>query len=293
MKFTVASTVLTALSTLLTGASADVTALASGTGCTFATQFTNSLDTGFRVRLFHYPLWDWIHFNKEEWVANSYTTKNAYGTAYSVTQPQLSYTYNLFAPATTEIFGVPGVEFNHFVAEYMGYFKAKESGMYSFKINGLDDGAMIFFGTQTAFNACGPQVSVPDASWNEYLMWGKNPWDIDSETSDIGYVFLEEGFYYPMRLVYINNGENALFDFDITTPSNEVIVNFDGWVYNVEDIPTGVCELQGDLNQYNIAQTTTEIWTETYTTTGFSQVTGVADAKETTWIREIVYVPNN
>lgn len=262
------------------------TAVASGTGCVIAPQATSTMNNGFRVRLYNYPFWDWIPFDDDSWMANSYTGEGFYSTVTGVTMPNFDFNLDIWDWGT-KLYGVQ-IEYNHFLAEYTGYFLAQEDGMHTLSISDVDDGAMVWFGSEMAFNCCGPQLGIPDNSHTDYTFRATNRWGLDSTQVDKGLVFLEKGVYYPLRIVYANVGENAKFAITITTPSGTVLENMDGFVFSSDHLDNGICHEGIASYNFNIMETKT-ITGATTATTSFQEVTADADGATKVWVEEVVY----
>lgn len=264
------------------------TAIASGTGCNIAPQATGAFDDGFRVRLYHYPFWNWLPFDCDEWVANSYTTESLYSTVYGVTEPNFSLGLDLAVGLRSKLYDVE-IKYNHFLAEYTGYFLAQEDGMHTIEIGDLDDGAMVWFGEEAAFNCCGPQLGVPNNSDLNYLFRATNRWGLHEDQSNKGFVFLKEGIYYPMRIVYMNVGENGIFNMKITTPSGKEYENFEGVIYNTDNLDDGICHSEVQSYDFNIMETKT-ISNAKEATTRFSKRTEIVNGATSIWVEEIDFV---
>lgn len=263
------------------------TKVASGTGCTIAPQATNALNEGFRVKLYDYPLWDWIDFDCDKWVANSYTTGDIYSTIYGVNAPNFSFEFDLGKKLSTTLFGVE-IKYNHFLAEYTGYFLAPEDGMYTLEIDEMDDGAMVWFGEESAFNCCGPQLGIPNDSHLNHLFRATNRWGNDENHLDKGFLFLKKGIYYPMRVVYMNVGESAVFHMKMTTPSGIEMESFEGYIYNADRLDNGICHSEVPSYDFNIIETKT-VTGATSATTRFSERTEIVQGATNVWVQEIVF----
>ncbi|KAG0683192.1 hypothetical protein C6P41_003313 [Kluyveromyces marxianus] len=146
-----------------------------------------------------------------------------------------------------------------------GYFYAQKSGEYEFSLDYVDDLSYVNIGAGKAFDCCHKQISVTDPG----------PFDLSTiwpKTSDTATVTLFEGFYYPLRIFYINRQSLAELKISFKDPDGIVHHNFDGYIYSVPD--GHECPA--------IVTTTTIPWTGTFTSTYTTQstITG-ADGSET------------
>ncbi|KAL2710363.1 Flocculation protein FLO9 [Kluyveromyces marxianus] len=146
-----------------------------------------------------------------------------------------------------------------------GYFYAQKSGEYEFSLDYVDDLSYVNIGAGKAFDCCHKQVSVTDPG----------PFDLSTiwpKTSDTATVTLFEGFYYPLRIFYLNRQSLAELKISFKDPDGIVHHNFDGYIYSVPD--GHECPA--------IVTTTTIPWTGTFTSTYTTQstITG-ADESET------------
>ncbi|QGN16382.1 flocculation protein FLO9 [Kluyveromyces marxianus] len=146
-----------------------------------------------------------------------------------------------------------------------GYFYAQKSGEYEFSLDYVDDLSYVNIGAGKAFDCCHKQISVTDPG----------PFDLSTiwpKTSDTATVTLLEGFYYPLRIFYINRQSLAELKISFKDPDGIVHHNFDGYIYSVPD--GHECPA--------IITTTTVPWTGTFTSTYTTQstITG-SDGSET------------
>ena len=146
-----------------------------------------------------------------------------------------------------------------------GYFYAQKSGEYEFSLDYVDDLSYVNIGAGKAFDCCHKQISVTDPG----------PFDLSTiwpKTSDTATVTLLEGFYYPLRIFYINRQSLAELKISFKDPDGIVHHNFDGYIYSVPD--GHECPA--------IITTTTIPWTGTFTSTYTTQstITG-SDGSET------------
>lgn len=255
-------------------------------GCTIASELSPS--PGFRVRMFEFDLWDYIDFNNKDWVANSYTTQYCSTTLQGVTEPNFSLDFDLFNPST-ELYGVYN-RYDHFLNEYTGYFYAQETGIYTLGLNSADDGAMFWLGSNKAFGCCNP-VEIPYGTSDDVLLSSSKPWLLETSSSS-SFIYLESGYYYPMRIVYTNTEGNSVLEFDIQTPSGIVITNFKDYVYSLNSIPDGLCSTTIASNEFDFA-TTTSTWTGQYTTTVYSKETTRVNGVLSAYVIEDIVVPEN
>ncbi|CAD0092382.1 unnamed protein product [Aureobasidium mustum] len=105
---------------------------------------------------------------------------------------------------------------NNFTFVYTGYFVPQQSGSYQFCLDGADNEQAFYIGSNAAFpcgdssNAATPRGAEP---YERY-------WFASSEygTADCRNMTLTAGFYYPIRVVYGNDGLPASSQFQVSGP---------------------------------------------------------------------------
>lgn len=100
----------------------------------------------------------------------------------------------------------------------------------------IDDGAMVWMGSG-GFDCCDPSISQIGTADESVLFASK---DLASSTSGSqkSWVYMEEGFFYPLRIVYINVLTDAALQFSIKNPDGTLATDS---VYQLSGDLTGHC----------------------------------------------------
>ncbi|GME80108.1 unnamed protein product [Ambrosiozyma monospora] len=115
-------------------------------GCYIAADLT----PGFVVKLYDYPNEDKTDFTDPAFYGGQYSRTDALGQT-TVIDPSFSI---LPKGETDTIYGIE-THVGHFSADLMAYFAPLTSGAYTFSLNSIDDGAMVWLG-DNAFDCCDP-----------------------------------------------------------------------------------------------------------------------------------------
>ncbi|GMM27443.1 hypothetical protein DAMA08_001590 [Martiniozyma asiatica (nom. inval.)] len=194
-----------------------------------------SVTPGMKARFFSYSYNDQTDVSDPAFYASGYTNGGLVTTAL-VEDPNFYYTEHPSTTATANIYGVD-IEATNFAMDLTGYFYAEESGLYAFDMTVIDDGAMIWMGSG-GFNCCDPDLSTLGSADTSVLFATKN---FNGETaSQESWVFLEAGFYYPIRIVYINALSDGAMQFTITDPKGKTASVAD-YVYQLSGNLKGNC----------------------------------------------------
>lgn len=279
----VQSFLLTSLLTLVALVNADrqvVSQFSAGNGCSIAAASTR---TGFDVNFYNYLPGDVLNIQLDDFVANDYTTdQTILTTATGVTAPNFSFALNLVSQT---IYGGLVIRLSNVLIEYKGYFQATETGVFRVTFNQMDDGAFLWLGSEAAFNCC--QQTIPEQSYDDVLL------AVRDDGSYASYVYLEEGTFYPMRIVYINVALASIMQFQIMAPSGDIYTNFDDTVFNFDVSDMSVCAVVNGANTLDVS--TIYSFTDVATTTQdyfTDSVTHNAQGVASTYMIENVVLPN-
>ena len=147
--------------------------------------------------------------------------------------------YNYNTPITT----------TNFSMLITGYFYAPKSGSYEFILDYIDDLSYMNVGAGRAFNCCEKEASVANpAPFDLSVMW--------PQTTNTATVYLLGGYYYPLRIFFINREGVGGLTVTFKDPDGVVHNTFDGFIFSASDgkeCPVPV-------------RTTTLPWDGTYTT---------------------------
>ncbi|GMM57030.1 hypothetical protein DAKH74_036460 [Maudiozyma humilis] len=128
----------------------------------------------------------------------------------------------------------------NFTVELTGYVLAPMNGYYTFSLSNVDDAAAISVGAGTAFTCCQQATSSGTGSGDGGLdVNGIKPpiGDASSITADI---YLAEGQYYPVKLVYTNIGSIGGLNTTLTLPDGTIMSDWGSLVYSYPDEVSGL-----------------------------------------------------
>lgn len=252
----------------------------------------NSVSKGFDVSYYHYPLiprkgdpkcfdFDPI-YTQDSYLHGGYQTYGGglLGTSHAVVDLSFKSNINDRCSLPTKANMPTNYNYNqpitltNFSMLITGYFYAQKSGSYEFMLD-VDDLAYVNIGAGSAFDCCNREISVSDPG----------PFDLSAiwpASKKSATVNLSEGFYYPLRIFYINRQGIAGLSVSFRDADGIIHENFDGYIYSAPD--GNECPA--------IATTTTIPWTGTITSTytTISTITG-SDHKPSTTSIVIVETP--
>ena len=252
----------------------------------------NSVSKGFDVSYYHYPLiprkgdpkcfdFDPI-YTQDSYLHGGYQTYGGglLGTSHAVVDLSFKSNINDRCSLPTKANMPTNYNYNqpitltNFSMLITGYFYAQKSGSYEFMLD-VDDLAYVNIGAGSVFDCCNREISVSDPG----------PFDLSAiwpASKKSATVNLSEGFYYPLRIFYINRQGIAGLSVSFKDADGIIHENFDGYIYSAPD--GNECPA--------IATTTTIPWTGTITSTytTISTITG-SDHKPSTTSIVIVETP--
>ncbi|EGV60947.1 hypothetical protein CANTEDRAFT_137418, partial [Yamadazyma tenuis ATCC 10573] len=169
-----------------------------------------------------------------------------------------SQNFNFATPADSavyaELYGKT-VNVGYFGLRLSGYFYATTTGDYTFDISNADDTASITLGAGVAMDCCGSGPLTGNLDENAYYIQGSG------STTATETVTLTAGVYYPIKIVYYQEGGPSSFTMSVTYPDDITHTSDIDW-YSSTDNSTSC--------PYSV--TTTVTWTgtdtETVTVTG-------------------------
>ncbi|GME72779.1 unnamed protein product [Ambrosiozyma monospora] len=193
---------------------------------------SGNLSPGFNAKLYDYKFDDKDNFSDPAYYGGKYSSSSLLGSADGIIDPA----FDIKGPPTSYSSDVYGVKIHasNFAAELTGYFTPSESGMYTFSLDSIDDGAMVWLG-DSAFDCCDPSEPIPDNSASN-IMFVHKPYGEDSESVTAS-VYLQEGLYYPLKIVYTQLKTDAVLGFSILDPDGNAVSFGDSvWQPNADDI---------------------------------------------------------
>ena len=230
---------------------------------------TSSLSKGFSVSYYHYPLipsgsagcyvGDSQTFLTDEYLHGGYATygDGLIGSSTGVTD--LTFQFRFPGGCLRPILGSlpsnynnpPQFSMSNFSMLITGYFFAPKTGLYDFVITNGDDVIDINMGDGKAFACCQLENTITKpAPFDISVVW--------RTTSGSGSFNLVGGYYYPLRIFYMNRYQDAAIKMYFKDPDGVVHNNFDGYVFTIPD---------GEKCPAPVA-TTTLPWTFQSTATG-------------------------
>ncbi|KAF3069275.1 hypothetical protein CFAM422_007397 [Trichoderma lentiforme] len=114
--------------------------------------------------------------------------------------------------APKSVYGSPPLSESDFVLNYRGYIYARQTGTYTFTLNLVDDAAYIWIGPEAYSGWTGDNADLK-AVYNNGPVTG-------TFTAD-----LQEGQYYPFRIVYGQGPRIAEFDITVSAPDGTTFLS--------------------------------------------------------------------
>ncbi|GME80219.1 unnamed protein product [Ambrosiozyma monospora] len=208
------------------------------------------LEPGYNVRAFAFP--QQYEFNDPALFYTGYADNNEV-TASGSSTGSLYYSFQSAesSSATTSAFNM---EFNYeaTILEFTGYFKAPTSGLYTFSIESVSQGAALFLGESSLLNCCSnPNFNDASSKSKPYLLAAVV--DGVQSVNIAQLIYLEEG-YYPVRLVTENSEGDSFAQITVLLPDQNVYGKFDDLgdhLYRL-DMSNGGCASASTLSQTKI-----------------------------------------
>ena len=224
---------------------------------------------GFDMSLYHYDYYDPAagpgfcfssEYQSHDYMHGGYVTwaGGLFGTSSKITDLALDFKLPELCTITN---GTLPDNFNYaeeftisnFTMLLTGYFYAEMTGDYNFQLE-ADDLAYLSFGAGNAFDCCGMEQSVTDPDAFDLIVIWKDTDDLSGNVT----FSLNEGVYYPLRLLYTNRDFYGVLSLKYTDPSGVLHSDFSDQIFQFPDSPGGCA---------NDVHYTTTVWTGTYTTT--------------------------
>ncbi len=260
-------------------------ATTGGIGCQYGEQAAS--DDGFGVTFYSYPYDDTEAGNTIDgsvstaFFQTGYSKYDLIGVTSGVTVPTINYSGNEATTATSDLYGV-GVTMMHFFLELDGYFYATVSGVYTLKLDNIDDFAAIWFGS--GLPCCGETTDSDDEAAPDFAT-GRSD-GTDSNGGSKYSIYLSAGSYYPIKVRYVNVRNAADLLFSVVEPSGNEITDFSGYVYQFVTIDsscktvTATLPFETTTITTNVPSTTTSTVPTTVTTNGKTITTTIVIVEE-------------
>ncbi|GMG55833.1 unnamed protein product [Ambrosiozyma monospora] len=209
------------------------------------------LEPGYNVRAFAFPQQN--QYNDPALFYTGYAENNKV-TASGSSTGGLYYSFPSAdsSSATTSAFNM---EFNYeaTVLEFTGYFKAPTSGLYTFSIESVSQGAALFLGEHSLLNCCSnPHFNEASSTQTKPHLLAAVVDGVQS-VNIAQLIYLEEGFY-PVRLVTENSEGDSFAQITVLLPDQDVYGKFDDLgdhLYRF-DMSNGGCASPSTLTQTKI-----------------------------------------
>lgn len=153
---------------------------------------------------------------------------------------------------------------SNFSLQLTGYFYADQSGYYEVIFTGTDDGLVMYMG-EGAFSCCNSSYIDTSDLNNEVIYTTGSIGNGDKDTFATRFIYLQEGFYYPVRISYVNMVYWAEMNLVVTKPDGTNITDFTNvyqFAENKQD--SGSCEVVTHTTERSTT-TTTKTWSGSYT----------------------------
>ncbi|AOA63994.1 GQ67_03026T0 [Komagataella phaffii] len=237
----------------------------------YGCDITSNAFDGFDATIYEYNANDLKLIRDPVFMSTGYLGRNVLNKISGVTVPG----FNIWNPRsrTATVYGVQNVNYYNMVLELKGYFKAAVSGDYKLTLSNIDDSSMLFFGKNTAFQCCDTGSIPVDQAPTDYSLFTIKPSNqVNSEVIS-STQYLEAGKYYPVRIVFVNALERALFNFKLTIPSGTVLDDFQDYIYQFGALDENSC-YETTVSKITEWTTYTTPWTGTFETTRTITPTG-------------------
>lgn len=110
-------------------------------------------------------------------------------------------------------------------------FKAEISNVYILSLNYQHNVIMLWFGNGAL--KCCSNNNLPEDSIENYLYFLQ---EIKTITLHQVYAYLGEGFYYIVKIVFVNSKGSGSLNFDLIDPSQNIVANFTNFAINHHSI---------------------------------------------------------
>ncbi|KAM9917645.1 hypothetical protein OXX59_009198, partial [Metschnikowia pulcherrima] len=237
------------------------------------------LSTGAYVNFYKYPYSSPVYKTQPDFYFAGYKQFGYLSSVPSVTAINFNVWLNHKGEDYSTIYGY-GLSYTNFAMDVSGWFRADQTGLYTFTLM-ADDGGSIQFGSVSG--CCGKASSLVSGS----------KLDASYPSASTASFSLVKGVYYPIKIVYVNQLERARFEVSYRDPSGNLVTELGTQLYQIEQSEecavttthygTGshlststVTPPDGDrptvIVEVPIASTSTSTWTGSYTT--MTTVTG-------------------
>ncbi|KAL7949749.1 GLEYA domain-containing protein [Trichoderma barbatum] len=114
--------------------------------------------------------------------------------------------------APKSVYGSPPLSESDFILNHRGYIYARQTGPYTFTLNQVDDAAFIWVGPEAYSGWTGANVDA-EAVYD------------DGPAQDTYTINLQEGRYYPFRIIYGQGPRIAEFDIKVSAPDGTTFLS--------------------------------------------------------------------
>lgn len=187
--------------------------------------------SGAIAKFYDYPLLDNTSFKNESFILGGYLKNKYEGEVTGITD----ISWDSLWPAVVPPYGFEGVPIHNFLMTVSAYYRAPQSGVYNFSLK-VDDFAAIYVGIDAATDYCDMHDYVFAA--DEFLVnnTGSAARGLTAATQK---TYMQEGWYYPIQIVYVNYMERGVLNVEVTKPDGTVDTDFGKRLYAIPNPSTG------------------------------------------------------
>ncbi|CCC70738.1 hypothetical protein NCAS_0F02540 [Naumovozyma castellii] len=161
---------------------------------------------------------------------SQYASGSVLGTASNLNNVNFNAVPSIFSLNYGKIYGV-NIVLTSFVVEATAFFIPTTSGVYTFKLTGLDDYAAILFSNTTAIQCCPNAIYNPSFT-NNVAVYGTYS---TSNVASASYT-LQKGVAYPILITYVNTDGNAVLNASFVDPLGASHTDWTGYLAQATDV---------------------------------------------------------
>lgn len=210
--------------------------------------------SGGTVRFFDYGAGDTTSLHDIDFLSGGYLNNTYVDTITGVQDLE----WDSGWPATNPPYGFTGVPIENFLMEITGYYYAPQTGIYTVSTH-VDDSITIFMGAGDAFDCCGQHNDFEASNFIFTNVYGAG---VNSRE-----VYLEAGYYYPFKVVYINYMERAFLKVTMNLPDGTHDPTIGNNLYAFPDVDPSECAVISKTHSFTTSTVTGYTTTTKYVPT--------------------------
>ena len=164
---------------------------------------------GARAMFYEYPINDKESINNPDFLLSGYT-KNIY---LGVVDEVKNISWDSGWPAVVYPYGFKNLPITNFLVALTGFYRAPQTGLFSISLK-ADDFVALYVGKDTLKSYC--NIQQYDFSADELVLSNNC---LEPKTKSI---YMEEGRYYAIKIVYVNYMERGVLSVDLIKPDGTV-----------------------------------------------------------------------